>query len=210
MDTLVPSSHMSDDTSRSQDPSADLLRRWQEHDDVEALDELLRIEVAILKSRIRKRGAQVVQPTASVSDVAQDTVLRVLAVSPAPHFDNPRAMREYLWTAAQNLLLDHLRRRRNSTVQLDPTQTGQLDQALQTTGGLHGVEARDRAAALGIVLHLLEPDEQQILDLCYTRDLGIAGAAAELGISHEAAKMRLVRARKSLLKKLAKWTEVIG
>ena len=192
------------------DPSAALLRRWQDHGDREALDQLLRIEIEIVKSRMHRQGAPLDRPTVSESDVAQDVVLRVLEVEPAPHFENPGAMRAYLWVAARRLLFEHLRRRKASTVHLDPTQSGGLDKALETTGGLRGVEERDHAAALNVALHLLEPDEQQVLDLYYFRELGVAGVATEFGISHDAAKMRSVRARMILAKKLVKWTEVIG
>ena len=90
------------------------------------------------------------------------------------------------------------------------SQTGQLDNALQTTGGLRGVEARDNAAALSVAMQLLDPEDQLVLDLCYFRSFDAAGIAAELGISRDAAKMRVVRARMCLAKKLVKWTEMIG
>lgn len=92
------------------EPSADLLRRWQEHEDRAALDELLRIEIGILKARIRRQGAQLVEPAASASDVAQEAVLRVLELETPPHFETPQALRAYLWTAAWRLLLARLRR----------------------------------------------------------------------------------------------------
>jgi RNA polymerase sigma factor (sigma-70 family) len=198
------------DPSDGEDPSAALLRRWQELGDREALDELLRIEIAILKSKIRRKGAALTHPDASISDVAQDAVVRMLGVEPAPKFENAKAMRAYLWTAAWRLLSERLRRADAALKRLDATQTGRFDDALATTGGMGSVEDRDRSVALDVAIQLLDPAEQAILSLAYARDLGIEGAARELGISHDAAKMRLVRARKSLAKKLAKWTEVIG
>ena len=85
-----------------------------------------------------------------------------------------------------------------------------LDGSLATTGGQTTVDRRDRNVALELAVNLLEPDEQEILDLVYFRDLGIEGAAQQLGVNHGAAKMRLVRARRSLAKRLEGWTDLIG
>jgi DNA-directed RNA polymerase specialized sigma24 family protein len=162
------------------DPSAELLRRWQEESDRDALDELLRIEIAILKSKLRRKSGSAAHPDASVSDLAQEAIVRLLGVEPAPQFENAKAMRAYLWTAAWRLLLERLRRSKAPMKRLDATQTGRFDDALATTGGIGSVEDRDRSVALDVAIQLLEPDEQTILALAYTRDLGIAGAAREL------------------------------
>jgi RNA polymerase sigma-70 factor (ECF subfamily) len=145
-----------------------------------------------------------------VSDVAQEVVMRALEVEPAPRFDHPHALRSYLWTAARRLLAEHLRRRKAPTLQLDTSRSGQLDQALQCTGGLQGVEARDHADALSVALQLLEPEDRHMLELHYFRSLDAAAIAQELGVSPDAARMRVARARTSLARKLVRWTEVIG
>jgi RNA polymerase sigma factor (sigma-70 family) len=193
------------------DVSADLLRRWQANGDRAALEELLEIEIGILKSRLRRQSGAA-DPAASVSDLAQDAVMRMLAVDPPPRFDDPRAMRGYLWTAAWRLLVAQLRK--NGTVgnsaSLDDTSSGRLESALATSGGMRRIEERDRSIVIDVAVSLLDPEEQEILRLCYFRDLGIEGAAKELRITHGAAKMRLVRARKRLTEKLAKWSEFIG
>ncbi|HTF88464.1 MAG TPA: RNA polymerase sigma factor [Planctomycetota bacterium] len=194
----------------ARDQSAELLRRWQLAGDRQALEDLLGIEIEVLKQRLRRRGGDLGQPSISVSDVAQDVVMRVLQVDPAPHFETPSAMRGYLWTAAQRLLIEHFRRRKSADVPLDPTQTGQLDKALESTGGLQGVDDRDHAAALNVVLQLLEAEDQQVLELYYFRSVDTAGIATTLGISRDAAKTRVARARMSLAKKLVKWTAMIG
>ena len=192
------------------DRFAKLLRRWREHGDRAALEELMGIEIELLKERLRRRGGRVAEPSVSVSDVAQDVVLRVLQVDIAPGFETPQALRGYLWTAAQRLLFDHLRRRRTATVHLDPSQTGVLDKALETNGGLKGVEDRDHAAALSVVLQLLDPDDQKILELYYFQSIDNEGIASALRISRDAAKSRVARARMNLAKKLMRWTERIG
>jgi RNA polymerase sigma factor (sigma-70 family) len=145
-----------------------------------------------------------------VSDVAQDAVLRMLAVDPTPRFETAQALRAYLWTAAWRLLLEQLRRPERQRRVANPSETSGLERLLATTGGLGRVEEVDRAAALRLAVGLLEPDEQAILDTVYFRAQGIEGAARELGISHDAAKMRVARARRSLARKLVKWIDVIG
>jgi RNA polymerase sigma factor (sigma-70 family) len=190
--------------------SVELLRHWQEEGDRAALEELLWIEIGVLKGRLRRQGARTVDRSVSVSDVAQEVVLRALEVEPAPHFDNPFALRGYLWTAARRLLAEHLRRGKAPALPLEMSHTGQLDKALHCTGGLQGVEARDHADALSIALQLLEPEDRQMLELHYFRSLDAAAIAAQLGVSADVARTRVARARTSLARKLVKWTEVIG
>jgi len=194
----------------SPERSVDLLRSWQERGDRAALEELLWIEIGVLKGRLRRQGARAVDRSVSVSDVAQEVVLRALEVEPAPRFDNPFALRGYLWTAARRLLAEHLRRARAPVLELDTSRTGPLDKALQCTGGLQGVEARDHADALGFALQLLEPEDRQVLELHYFQSMDPAAIAAQLGVSPDVARTRVARARTSLARKLVKWTEVIG
>jgi RNA polymerase sigma factor (sigma-70 family) len=198
---------MSDD---AQDRSADLLARWRNGGDREALDELLRTEVRFLKARLRRNRGNLGDPAASVSDVAQEAVMRMLQVEPPPVFDAPEAMRAYLWLAAWRLLIGRLRRPGLDAARLDESASSRMSRALETTGGFSGVVARDRAVALELALELLEPDERELLDLVYFQDAGIEGAAGKLGISAEAARKRVMRARKHLATKLASWTEMIG
>ena len=149
-------------------------------------------------------------PAASASDVAQEAVARLLNLEESPKFANPQALRAYLWNTAWRLLADRLRSAGSAITNLDPTQSGVLGSQLATTGGIGGVEARDMSDAMKLAVNLLEPGEQEILALVHFRDQGIDEAARELGVSRDAANMRAVRARRSLAKKLLRWTEVIG
>jgi RNA polymerase sigma factor (sigma-70 family) len=195
--------------SHPSDRLRDLLARWQELGDHEALDELLRSEIAVLKGRIRAQSTRL-EPDLSVSDVAQEAVLRLLKVEQAPSFESPFALRAYLWKAAWHLLAERLRRTRAEYRTLDESVSQALGDEFVTTGGLSNVEARDRSIALDLVMQLLEPDEQQILHLVYARGLGHEGAARQLGITRDAAKMRCQRARLRLAHKLRHWSELIG
>jgi RNA polymerase sigma factor (sigma-70 family) len=197
-------------TDSSSDRSAELLNRWQREGDRSALDELLRTEVAVLKEKMRRQGAPGADAAASVSDVAQEAVLRMLRVEPPPVFETPEAMRGYLWLAAWRLLVAKLRRPDHDVARFGATQSAPIDGALETTGGFSRIDAKERAVALELALQLLEPDEREILDLAYFHDVGVDELAKRLGISQEAARKRLARARKSLAGKLATWTELIG
>jgi RNA polymerase sigma factor (sigma-70 family) len=194
----------------SEDPSSELLARWQDSGDREALDALIAIEISRLKARVRARGGHAIDPAASASDIAQEAVLRLLNQAQQPQFAHPRALRAYLWTTAWRLLADRLRSAGSSVTQLDPTQSDALGGELTTTGGIGGVESRDMSVALELTVNLLEPGEQEILALVHFQGHGIEGAARTLGVSRDAANMRWVRARRSLAKKLLRWTEVIG
>ncbi len=82
--------------------------------------------------------------------------------------------------------------------------------ALATTGGLGAVEQQERALALELALHLLEPDEQRILRLVYFEQVPLEQAAQRLSIAYEAAKKRLARARARLAVKLGDWSELLS
>lgn len=197
-------------TDSMPDRSAGLLRLWQEQGDRNALDELLRIEVTALKAKMRRQGGPAVDAAQSVSDVAQEAVMRMLRVDPPPVFETPEAMRGYLWLAAWRLLVARLRRSDHGAARFGTSSSAPIDGALETTGGFSVLDAKERAVALELALQLLDPDEREILELAYFHDVGVDVLAEKRGITSEAARKRLARARKSLAGKLASWTELIG
>ena len=192
------------------DPSAELLVRWQEDGDREALDALLRIEVELLKQRLRARQGAQLSPSLSASDVAQEAVLNLVRVRAAPSFAVPAALRAYLWKSALHLLAGHHARAGSALERLEADVSRGASAALATTGGLGGVESEERALALELTLQLLEPDERRILLLVYFEELPLEGAALRLAISPEAAKKRLQRARTRLAAKLGDWSELVA
>lgn len=194
----------------SADPSAALLARWQGSGDREALDGLLRIEVELLKHQLRARQGGRLSPSLSASDVAQEAVLALVKVRAAPSFERPAALRAYLWKSALRLLASHFERTGARLERLDADASRGASQVLATTGGLGGVEDDERALALELTLHLLEPDERAILALVYFDDVPLEDAAARLTISYEAAKKRLLRARARLASKLGDWSELVA
>jgi len=104
-----------------------LLARWQSHDDREALGEPLGIEVERLKARIRSGSLRPTDGDASVSGVAQETVMRMLRLDERPVCKTPQAMRAYLWAAAWRLLAECLRQRGESGTLPPPRQVGLTD-----------------------------------------------------------------------------------
>jgi RNA polymerase sigma factor (sigma-70 family) len=196
--------------SEGGDPAIALLRRWQEEGDLDALDELLRQEVGLLKSRLRGKGMRVTGDPVSLSDIAQETVLRFLEVNTAPHFDSPQKLRAYLWTAAWRLLVQRLQKTDHRALRIDEMESWNLAGGLSTSSGLGAVDENERSIALDLALNLLRPAEREVLRLVYLEHLGIEGAAEKLGIGRDAANTRLVRARRELAKRLCRWEETIG
>lgn len=192
------------------DPSAVLLERWQRSDDLEALDEFLRIEVAILRDRIRTQDRTLLSPSISSSDVAQEIVRDLFKAQEAPSFEQPAALRAYLWTSAWRLLGMHVEGHSRRRSALDIAQPLSDGAALATSEGLSSVEAKDRSHALELAIHLISDDERVILERVYFCGCTVEDAAAELGISSEAAEKRVTRARRRLAEKIGFWSELIG
>jgi len=191
------------------DPAHELLRRWQEHDDVDALDQLLRSEVEVLARRLRSRGRGRLRPSVSASDLAQEAVFRLLRLDDVPEFHDPRELRAYLWTAAWRLLLNRSQRPGRSPMTLSQAQSCELAVALHGAGGGTTVERDDQALALNVVLNLLRPEDREVLDLVYFQHVSIEAAAERLGVQRAALEMRLTRARRRLAEKIVGWSELI-
>jgi RNA polymerase sigma factor (sigma-70 family) len=196
------------DVDSSPDPSLQLLQRWQQSGDIDALDELLRIEVTALAARLRGRGRGMLRPSASASDLAQEAVFRMLRLENAPEFTNERELRAYLWTAAWRLLLNRRQARGHSVLPLSRAQSGDMGIAI-TGGGVAEAERADQSAALNVVMNLLRDEDRELLELVYFQHLEIAEVAQRLGIQRSAADMRLSRARRRLGEKMVGWSDVV-
>jgi RNA polymerase sigma factor (sigma-70 family) len=187
-----------------------LLEDWQRTGDQDVLDRLLRVEIGRLKGVIRGRGGSLLKRSLAATDVAHEAVLGLLRVKTPPKFDNPAALRAYLWKAAWRLLLARLDRKGGKPVRLDGTATNGMQEFLATTGGMAAAHDSDRTLALEMAMNLLKPKEREILELVYMKEMDIPGAADTLGITKDAANMRVVRARRRLAEKLVGWAELIG
>src|SRR5688572_12867823 len=121
------------------DPSAELLRRWQEDGDPEALNKLLQIEVGVLKHMIHGRRIAGLSGTASTSDVAQEAVMGLLKTKKPPSFSEPRALRGYLWRSAWHLLVRRLGKKKSLPVRLDVEHPEGLDRFLHSVQSLRDI-----------------------------------------------------------------------
>jgi RNA polymerase sigma factor CnrH len=196
--------------SPKDDPSAALLKRWQEADDPDALDQLLRREVGELRETIRRRAQGRLRFSVSAGDIAQEAVLGLLKVEEAPRFEDPRELRAYFWKSAWRLMCARYEKCARRGRRIDLSTSGSAEAFLATTGGIGAVEDSERTIALELAVNLLQAPDREILDLVYFKGLSIADAAASLGASLAAVNMRLVRARRRLAQKLADWTDVVG
>jgi RNA polymerase sigma factor (sigma-70 family) len=191
------------------DPSAEALRRWREDSDPDALDLLLRLETETLKRMLRSR-----RPTdggaTTVSDIAQQAVLGLLAAKTPPSFDDPRALRAYLWRSAWRLLLRRFERESRRPTRVSSDELERAERAFAGVASLGDADREERAAAVELAVNLLPAEAQALLRGVYFQGLDIAAAGRAVGLSREAANSRLVRARRQLAEKLAAWAEVIG
>lgn len=193
-----------------QDPSAEPLRRWQEQGDREALNELLRIEISILKAMIRSRRSAAVMGSVATSDIAQEAVLRLLKVQSGPTFDNPRAMRGYLWKSAWHLLVQRFERAKTKPLDLETPGLPGLDRLVSSSDGMRGLDRSERTAAIALAMNLIDPEDRELIRLVYFAEKDIEAAGQALGLTRGAANSRLVRARRELARGLASWSELIG
>jgi RNA polymerase sigma factor (sigma-70 family) len=197
------------DSDPAPDPSARWLQRWQEGGDIDALDELLRIEVQALAARLRNRGRGLLRPSVSASDLAQEAVLRMLDLEEAPEFKEPRELRAYLWTAAWRLLLNRGQARGRSVVPLSKAPSADGGFVGEGGGGVSEAERGERHAALNVVLNLLRDEDREVLELVYFQHKDVERVAQELGLQRAAAEMRLSRARRRLAEKMVRWSDVV-
>lgn len=189
--------------------SQELLRRWQESGDLDALDDLLRSEIRILKDLVSARAGDRLAGSASASDIAQEAALRLLRLETIPRFADPRALRGYLWMTAWRLLVDRVRRPYTCKRSIDPAASSQLPAAL-IAPECNEAEEAERTAALDVAMNLLRPEDRDLIHRVYFEGRKINDVASDLHISESAIKMRLLRARRNLGARLSAWGEVVG
>jgi RNA polymerase sigma-70 factor (ECF subfamily) len=189
--------------------TAEYLRRWQEEDDLDALDALLRGEIERLKRRILHHGPGGLSTSLGASDAANEVVMRMLRQEKTPEFPTPAAMRGYLWRCARNLLIDHLRAKRGATVRLDATDATSFQDVMAVSDGLGVLDDEEVGEALALAMNLLSDDDREVLHLSYMEGLAVKDIAGRVGVAPEAVKMRLVRARRRLASRLASWRDVM-
>lgn len=194
--------------------AAALLARWRDAQDIDALDELLRTEIDGLAKRLRAKAGFAFSGSMSASDLAQEAVLRWLRLDSPPRFDDPGALRGYLWTAAWRLLINRAQRPERALVRVSTDESmalsGSLGGAFAASGGFDALASEEQRTALEVVVNLLDPIDRECLQLVYFQGLGIEEAARSIGVSRGAFDMRLMRARQRLATRLVDWADVVG
>ncbi|MFO1011077.1 MAG: sigma-70 family RNA polymerase sigma factor [Planctomycetota bacterium] len=198
----------SDDARDPADLERALLARWQDEGDVDALDQLLRDEVGRIAIRLRARGR--LGGDLSASDLAQEAVLRMLRLEEPPRFDDPNALRGYLWTAAWRLFQNHAAAPARDVRRLSTIESRTLSGAFAVTGGFGALAAEEQRTALEVVVNLLKPEDRDALSAVYFEGLSIEEAARRAGVARGAFDVRLMRARQRLAERLVDWSDVIG
>lgn len=190
---------------RPDDEARSLLRRWQEEGSTDALDALVRLETAELRRRLIRRGGLT---ATSVSDVAAEAMENVVAVKGRrPQFREPLVFRQYLWRAATRLVFRRIRQRRRRAEQVLPEKSD-VGLAAKDDRELASVNRNEEASIVHLLLQLLEPGERDVLERHYFRHETADDIAKALGVTREAAEMRLVRARRKLAGKLKVWKDL--
>ena len=134
---------------------------------------------------VRKRSRSHEQ----AEDLTQDVFAAAAAALPAEDGGQPPVL-AWLYTVAQRRFADEARRR---------------EREQSATAGEPSVEyGPPVAGAIAAALGRLEPDQHRIVTLKLLRGSSFAEAAAELGVTPAAAKMRFVRALAALRAELLK------
>jgi RNA polymerase sigma factor (sigma-70 family) len=130
---------------------------------------------------------------ADARDAAQETFAR--AIAGIGRYDPSRPFRVWLFTIAANHVRDLLRRKRAAP--LDPDVEDELPDL-----SLPALDAEDRGTLLAAV-DALPPDLRVVVLLHFQHDLPPREVAQVLGISPNAARIRLYRALRTLRKELS-------
>jgi len=129
--------------------------------------------------------ARVGGDAALADDLMQESYVRFLtAAFPA---DGEVAMRRYLFRIATNLLRDHWRRKRSTSIDEIP------EERLATSGHAAQTEAE---ALLGPALQQLRPRDRQLLWLAYAEGYNHREIAEVTGLASASIRLLLFRARR--------------
>lgn len=159
--------------------------------------DVLQAELTRLKAHLQRNRGAAGGPSAGISDVAQEAAYRMLQQGDHVKFESPAAMRGYLWATAKRLILDRFRRtgRRQKIFSADSL-------ASELPVGEPVMGADDREPDMLRALQRLAFEDRRLLELAYMHDASIGEISKELGITEDAVRMRLVRARQRLRDRL--------
>ena len=155
--------------------------------------------VARYTPRIRAYLFRMVRDREEAEDLAQETFIK--AFRALGQFKPERAFRSWLYAIATNTGLNAIRsrKRRGTSVELD------LERVVMSGSGKRACATQDaRAEALECAMTQLSPRAARLVALHYQEGFSLAEAGGVLGLSENAAKVALCRARKQLRKLMIK------
>jgi RNA polymerase sigma-70 factor (ECF subfamily) len=188
--------------------TARYLKSWHEGDR-QGLEALLELHLPWIHEQVHKRMGPVLRMRGETGDFVQETVVNVLQYGPRFIVSDKHHFRALLYKIVENTLKKQYRRytakRReikldrplpsDTVLRLDPP-----DGSVQTPSKVVAQKEREEWIRLG--LELIEPDDQEIINLRQRDELSFAEIGERLGISEGAAQMRHTRTVRRLVKKV--------
>jgi len=115
----------------------------------------------------------------AAEDVAQETLLRVLATLAQAGLQDPAALYGFVWTVARNVIWD-MGRRREREARLGAG-GGRLDAPRAADDPLTGLVSAEEASRVRAALDRLSDSDRELLRLCYCDGLSPGEVAARMG-----------------------------
>lgn len=144
---------------------------------------------------------------ADVDDLAQETFVRVLEA--LPRFEGRSSFNTWLTRIAKNTCIDEFRRRKTHQARrFEPADVERFWAGQADPGPLPYEAALDQARAchLDEAIAELPEDQRRVAELALVEDMAQAEVAERLGLTVEAVKGRLKRARVRLRRRLSEPT----
>jgi RNA polymerase sigma-70 factor (ECF subfamily) len=172
--------------------AVELLVRQARKGDQEAFRKLLEEHRGAVVSTLFACG---VRCDETARDLAQDVAIR--AWKKIGTLREPRTFPAWVRRVAANAARDHLRR---TAVRRED----ELDDALSLEGGDDPQERAERVAEVRLMMAALVEEDDEVVRILVARAEGVPGEkiAGSMGISADALKMRVMRARKRLRARL--------
>jgi RNA polymerase sigma-70 factor, ECF subfamily len=182
--------------------------------DRRALDALL----ARIEPSVHKFGLKLCRDDETAEEVLQETLLA--AVRHLSTFRGDSALSTWLYTIAKSVCIKQRRRSKFAPVALEPLEATQDALAAVAAGGArvagavdrpdHSLERAELGEHLGKAIAALEPMYRDVLLLRDVEGLTAAEVAETLGLTVDAVKSRLHRARASIREKLEPFLGVVA
>lgn len=148
------------------------------------------------EQKIRACARRMSLDRVDAEDLAQETFMRVLQA--LPRFEGRSSFNTWLTRIARNTCIDHFRRdKRHEARRFEPEDADRFWEAQPSTGNgpLGQLIDKSRACHLDEALAELPAEQRRIAKLALVEGMPQAEIARELGLSLEAVKGRLKRAR---------------